>query len=668
MQYFQVMEQRSLPVLRENFGMVVAAFAITCVLFPYQRGAAEVAPYGAWESPQSAADIFAGTDHVSELFADGDQIYFIEKRASADGRNVLVRLNANNTPEQLTDSAISIRSRVHEYGGRPYVVDGGNIYYSEFSDQKIYLRSADSKPQALTRDGLRYMECVVDRRHKQLLCVREDHREAGEPTNTLVAISLVGDEETILFQGTDFVRTPELSPDEKSVAFVTWSHPNMPWDDTQLRVLTFAEDGSARSVVEVPQSGGVSIKQPKYAADGTLYFVADFDNWWTLYRLNPAGQPALVLDQELEIQSYGIVNDTEAIITYQKKGLAHVARVDLANGEMTNIGEHFSSADSVTVASDAIYFRGATPSTQESIYTITGNGYKKIYEPSGPRIPAENLSEPIYITFPTGTNEEAYGFLYPPRNASFKGNEGSLPPLIVEVHGGPVSKATSKFEPEIQFWTSRGFAVFDVNHRGSTGYGRAFRKKLYPNWGIVDLEDASNGVQWLADNGYIDADRVAIRGGSAGGYTTLGAMAFRDTFKAGASYFGVSDLEVLTKETHKYESRYLDQLIGPYPEEKSIYLERSPIHSIDRIQEPLLLLQGLDDEVVPPNQSQMIFDALVENCVPVAYIAFEGEGHGFRKPHNKIKALNAELDFYGQVFGFEPAGDLERIPLVKCKE
>lgn len=656
-----------MPSIGKNIGILTAVVIVTSSLFP-QQGNAEVAPFGTWESPHSAADIFAGTDYVAELFAADGHLYFIEKRATANGRNILVRLDEENKPVQLTDSAISVRSRVHEYGGRPYVVADDVVYYSQLSDQKIYRRSADGKSAALTRDGLRYMECVVDRRHEQLVCVREDHRDAGEPVNTLVAINLNNGAETILFAGTDFVRTPQLSPDDGSVAFVTWSHPNMPWDDTELRVLTFAENGSARSVAEIPQPGGVSIKEPMYAPDGTLYFVADFDNWWTLYRLDPDGAPSLVLDQELEIQSFGFESATAAIIAYVQDGLANVARVDLTTGEMQNIGERFSSADSVTVSSDAIYFRGATPSSRESIYKITDGNYEKVYEPAGPSIAAEHLSEPMYFAFPTEDGEEAYGFYYPPTNAGYEGAADTLPPLIVEVHGGPVSKTTSKLEPEIQFWTSRGFAVFDVNHRGSTGYGRAFRKTLYPNWGIVDLEDASNGVKWLADNGYVDPGRVAIRGGSAGGYTTLGAMAFMDTFKAGASYYGVSDLEVLAKETHKFESRYLDQLIGPYPEAKAIYLERSPIYSIDEINEPLLLLQGLDDEVVPPNQSQMIFDALVENCVPTAYIAFEGEGHGFRQPQNKIKALNAELDFYGQVFGFEPAGDIERIPLVTCSQ
>ena len=626
-----------------------------------------IAPYGAWESPLTAASMFEGADSVSYLFVDDDRLYFIERRASANGRNILVRLNENSNPEQLTSSDISVRSRVHEYGGRPYLIDGDDIYYSQFNDQKIHKRLPGGETQALTIEGLRYMECVADHEHNQLICVREDHRGEGEAVNTLVGVSLTdGGEGEILFQGTDFVSSPQMSPDEKTVAFITWSHPNMRWDDTQLRILTLGEDGSAESVSEVPQEGNVSIRIPKYSENGTLYFIADFENWWTLYRLDENGSPLLVLDQEIEVGSYGFESDTEAVITYSKDGLKHLARVDLTTGEMANIGDSFANAGSIAVASSGVYFKGATPYSRYFIYKLKGDRYEVVYKPDGPTIAAEYLSNPQYVTFSTGTNEKAYGFFYSPKNPNFKGPDESLPPLIVKVHGGPVGATSSTLNPDVQFWTSRGFAVFDVNHRGSTGYGRAFRKKLYPNWGVVDIEDASNGVNWLSAQGYVDADKVAIRGASAGGYTVLAAMAFQDAFKAGTSWFGISDLEALARDTHKYESRYLDQLVGPYPEMKDVYVERSPINSVDKIRAPLLLLQGLDDEVVPPSQSQMIFDALKKNCVPTAYLAFEGEGHGFRQPANRIKALNAELDFYGQIFGFLPTGNIERIHLVEC--
>jgi dipeptidyl aminopeptidase/acylaminoacyl peptidase len=629
------------------------------------------AAFGAWESPITAASIFEAADSVSYLTTENDQVYFIESKAAADGKNILFKLDSNNDGVQLSSDQSSVRSRVHEYGGRPYLVDGEDIYYSQFKDQKIYRISEGVEPQAITDDKLRYMDCIADKKNNRLICVREDHRGIAEPENTLVAVS-IGDssEDEILFAGSDFVSSPSLSPDGNSVAFITWSHPNMPWDDTQLRILKFASDGSVKTVIDVPQNGNVAIKNPEYAKDGLLYFVADFDNWWTLYRFDDSVAqnkvPEKVLDKQIEVRSYAIENDTSAIIAYSKEGEDHLARVNLSTGEMENIGHAFSSVDSISVTSDAAYFIASTPYSDNAIYHLKGNVYQKVYQPSSPEIDKDFLSVPQPIVFPTGVNETAYGFYYPPKNHHFIGPKGTLPPLIVKVHGGPVGATNSSLNPSIQFWTSRGFAVFDVNHRGSTGYGRMFRKKLYPNWGIVDVEDASNGVKWLASQDFIDADKVAIRGGSAGGYTTLAAMAFQNVFKAGTSYFGISDLEILARDTHKFESRYLDQLIGPYPEMKSVYDQRSPINSVENITAPLLLLQGLDDKVVPPNQSEMIFNALKDNCVATAYISFEGEGHGFRKPANNIKALNSELSFYGQVFGFVPAGGIEPVQLVTC--
>ena len=629
------------------------------------------AAYGTWESPITAASIFEASDNVSYLTVENNQLYFIESKASANGKNILFKLNESNIAIQLTSSEVSVRSRVHEYGGRPYLVNGKDIYYSEFSDQKIYRLSQNSSLKAITAQGLRYMECIVDQKNNRLICVREDHRAIGEPINTLVAINLnEASKETILFEGTDFVSAPNLSPDGNSVAFITWSHPNMPWDDTQLRVINFSEDGSVEGVVEVPQDGNVSIKNPQYSINGTLYFIADFENWWTLYHIgkSPKEQkkPQKVLDKNIEINSYGIENNNYAIIAYTKDGADHIARVNLATGEMTNVGDVFSSADSITVANGTVYFRASTPSSGNAIYQLTANNYEKIYQPSGPEIKKGFLSVPQLIEFPTGMNEIAYGFYYAPQNSHFTSANNTLPPLIVKVHGGPVASTDSSLNPGIQFWTSRGFAVFDVNHRGSTGYGRSFRKKLYPNWGVFDVEDASSGVKWLACESFIDADKVAIRGGSAGGYTTLAALAFQDVFKAGTSYYGISDLGILASDTHKFESRFLDQLIGPYPEMKSVYDQRSPINSVENITAPLLLLQGLDDKVVPPNQSELIFNALKDNGIDTAYITFEGEGHGFRQPANNIKALNSELSFYGQVFGFVPAGNIEAVQLIKC--
>ncbi len=618
-----------------------------------------VAPYGSWESPLTAATIFESSDNIAYLTAENGSLYFIESRAANNGRNMLVALDQHKKPQPLTNPALSVRSRVHEYGGRPYLIAGDDIYYSNFTDQKLYKLTPGQEAAALTPAGLRYMDCIADLNHQQIICVREDHRAEGEAVNTLVAIDMNnGGEGRILFEGTDFVSGPSLSPDGRSVAFITWSHPNMPWDDTQLRIIELDSNGSAT---------GAALRSATFSSDGTLYFVADWSNWWVLYRVDEDGLPELLIDQPIEMGSFTFENDSSILLTYSREGSSQLARLDLTTGALKDIGKPFSSAGAVTLNGDNVYFIASTPDSKHAIYHLDNDSYHKVYEPNGPSIEPKYLSEPQAITYSTGDNEEAYGFFYPPGNADFAGPKNALPPLIVKVHGGPVAATSSTLDPSIQFWTSRGFAVFDVNHRGSTGYGRAFRKKLYPNWGIVDIEDVANGTRWLAEQKYVDSNKLAIRGGSAGGYTVLAALAFENVFKAGTSYFGISDLEILARDTHKFESRYLDQLIGAYPEKKDVYLQRSPIYSVDNISAPLLILQGLDDEVVPPNQSEMIFEALKKNGIPTAYIPFEGEGHGFRQPANNIKALNSELDFYGQIFGFTPAGDPQQVELIRRK-
>ncbi len=631
------------------------------------------APFGSWVSPLTAASIFESSDSISYLSASHGSLHFIESRAENNGRNMLVELDENQRAVPLTDPELSVRSRVHEYGGRPYLVVGEDIYYSGFEDQQIYKLSPGGEPLAITPEGLRYMECIVDERRQRVICIREDHRGAGEAVNTLVAISLEGrsateNEGVILFQGSDFVSSPALSPDGDSVAFITWSHPNMPWDDTELRVIRFDSSGAVSDLSEVGKTTGTAFGQPAFSKDGTLYFTAEWSNWQVLYRLGDNLKPELISDQQVEMNSFAFEGNSSVVVTYASNGLSHLARIDLASGRMEEIGPPFSTAGELAGTNGRLYFVASTPDTKRAIYELNGDNYDVIYQPNGPKIESDYLSLPQPVVYPTGEDEQAYGFFYAPRNADYHGPQGALPPLIVKVHGGPVGATSSTLDPGIQFWTSRGFAVFDINHRGSTGYGRSFRKKLYPNWGVVDIEDVANGAKWLADNDYVDGDKLAIRGGSAGGYTVLAALAFQQIFKAGTSYFGISDLEILAQDTHKFESRYPLQLIGAYPQDKEVYRARSPIYSVDDIDAPLLLLQGLDDEVVPPNQSQMIFEALKKNCIPTAYIPFDGEGHGFRQPANNVRALNSELDFYGQIFGFVPAGNIKRVELVRCKQ
>jgi len=629
------------------------------------KSSATTATYGSWVSPITAASIFESSDSIGYLSAGDDALYFLESQAAANGRSVLLKLGTNHEARQITSSEISVRSRVHEYGGKPYLVAGDSVFYSNFADQKLYRITAGAEPEALTPEGLRYMECVADPAHQQLICVREDHRREGEAVNTLVAVDMsTGGEGRILFEGTDFVSAPVLSPDGGTVAFITWSHPNMPWDDTQLRVAGLDNDGALASVSDIPQTGNVAMRQAAYGPDGTLYFMADWSDWWSLYRVNKDGEVRQIVDQAVEMGSFALKDERTAIIACGSSGSGFLARLDLQTGQFDRIGGTFAAVGAVTAVAGRIYFMGSTERSRFAIYQLLDEEFELIYQPGGPTIDPDYLSTPQAISYPTGDAEQSHGFFYPPRNVDFVGLPETLPPLIIKVHGGPVAATSGTFDPAIQFWTSRGFAVLDVNHRGSTGYGRAFRKRLYPNWGLVDIEDVANGASWLARQGLVDENKRAIRGGSAGGYTVLAALAFQDVFQAGTSYYGISDLEILSRDTHKFESRYLDQLIGTYPSERDVYVSRSPIHAVDKIKAPLLLLQGLDDQVVPPNQSEMIFEALKKNAVPTAYIPFAGEGHGFRQPANNIRALNAELDFYGQIFDFTPAGDLEPVQLI----
>ena len=635
---------------------------------------ATVAPYGSWRSPLTAASLFRARNSVSYLSFSEGALYFIERQAAAKGRNILFRMEHKKQPVQQTPGFISVRTRVHEYGGMPYFIDGTDIYYSNFTDQKIYRISSGQDALAITPDSLRYMSCIADDQRKQLICIREDHRGEGEAINTLVAIDMkAGGEGKVLFEGTDFVAFPTVVADSGRIAFITWSHPNMPWDNTQLQVARISADGLLEELNTIsqrkPEGDGknASINSPQYSDNGTLYFLADWSDWGTLYRLNEAGLPELVLDMNIEIQSYILENDSTALISYAQKGQVRLARVNLNTGTLQNIGAEFSRLGDFVCGNGGVYFLASTMRRQGEIYYLKEDKFEVVYSPATNTQPNGYFSEPESIIFSTGTQEFAHGFFYAPQNQDYSGPDKQLPPLIVKVHGGPVGASSSTLDLSTQFWTSRGFAVFDVNHRGSTGFGREFRKKLYPNWGVIELEDVAAGVRWLVQQGLVDGNRAAIRGGSAGGYTVLASLAFMDIFRAGTSYFGISDLEVLTRDTHKFESRYLDQLVGPYPESRAIYRARSPIHSVDNISVPLLLLQGLEDKVVPPNQSELIFEALKANCVPVAYLAFAGEGHGFRKPENNIRALNAELSFYGQVFGFEPSGNLEPLSLKACK-
>lgn len=628
------------------------------------------APYGSWPSPVKPSNVSTAGISYSELQVVGDTLYWLENRPNEEGRACIVERQSDGSIRDLTPAPFNVRTAVHEYGGGSWLKTGSALFFCNYSDQQIYRVSDNEPPSSLTPgdNGFRYADFAMDEDRGNLYCIREDHSGNAEAVNTLVMLDArEGGKGEIIFEGTDFVAAPRLSPDGSELAWISWNHPKMPWDETTLHLAKLDKEGRAKSVETLKSPEPASILQPTWSPDSKLHFVADWENWWNLYcwedgeskRLHAHeaefGWPAWIFS----LQNYTLLSENLAFVSYGKMGEWFTGELDLKTGALTTIGEAWSSVRSVTRTNKGAAFFAERPNAATGLYEIVQGKIHTIFEPNEIGLDQRDISVPEAIAFPTSDGETAYGFYYPPANKSFEGPQGKAPPLFVKVHGGPTTATTSAYSSRTQYWTNRGFAVLDLNYRGSTGFGRTYRHKLQGTWGIADVEDAIHGAQYLVSEGSADKDKLAISGGSAGGYTVLSALTFHDTFTAGASYFGVSDVEALAADTHKFESRYVDGLIGPYPEAIDIYRERSPIHATEKLNVPLLLLQGLEDKVVPPSQSEDIYKALKSKGVPVAYIAFEKEGHGFRIAANIEKSLEAELHFYGRAFDFTPADAAE---------
>ncbi|NEO59935.1 MAG: S9 family peptidase [Moorea sp. SIO4G2] len=628
---------------------------------------AHLAPYGSWKSPITADMIVQGSVRLGSIALDQKDVYWIEGRPAEAGRNVIVRRTPDGKSVDLTPEPFNARTRVNEYGGAAFAVKDGTIYFSNFADQRLYQQTPNSKPQPLTPiANWRYGDGVIDQQRGRIICVGENHTVDGEPVNTLVSISLEnGEDIQVLASGCDFYSSPRLSPDCSKLAWLSWNHPNMPWDGTQLWVAPILTDGSIGVAEAI--AGGVdeSVFQPEWSPDGVLYFVCDRTNWWNLYRWQPTqGEIEPLCEMEAEfglpqwvfgMSTYGFDGANRIICTYTQAGNWYLASIDLKTKQRSVIATPYTSISDLKVADNqAVFIAGSVTEASAIVQLDLTNGQINVLRNKRElAIDTGYLSRPQAIAFPTTNGLTAYGFFYPPQNKDYTAPKSEKPPLIVKSHGGPTAATSSAFNLKIQYWTSRGFAMLDVNYGGSTGYGRDYRQRLKNNWGIVDVDDCTNGAQYLAEQGLVDGERLAIAGGSAGGYTTLAALTFRDVFKAGASYYGISDLEVLAKDTHKFESRYLDGLIGPYPERKDLYQQRSPIHFTDQLSCPVIFFQGLEDKVVPPSQAEMMVAALKAKGLPVAYVTYEGEQHGFRKAETIKRTLEGELYFYSRVFGFE---------------
>lgn len=656
--------------------MVAGKFVLglAAAVLPGLAMSVETTPYGTWRSPLSAAaTVAASAGRPGNLSAAGGRVYWTESRPAEGGRNALVAVLPGATPVELTSSGANVRTRVHEYGGAPYVVAGDHVYYSQFDDQRLYELRPGHKRRAVTAKGLRYADCAVLRASPApvLACVREEHLPSGEVRNALVRLDTAREGAgEVLYGESDFVSSPRVSPDGKRLAFVVWDHPNMPWDTTRLIVGDLAP-GGLKNLQVVAGGEDESVQEPRWAADGTLYFVSDRSDFWNLYRLGADGAAQTIAPRAAEFAgpawnfgqaNYALLSDRTALVRYGIDGRDRLAVLDLVTQALTELPLPYATYEQLTRLDDERAVLVADSATGPSVVLVvdaTQRSATVLHAAKGATaIDGNGVSTGEAIEFPTTGGRTAHAFYYAPRNPGFSAPPGTLPPLIALVHGGPTAQATPDYSPAIQFWTSRGFAVVDVNYGGSSGYGRAYRQRLNGQWGVVDVEDVQAAVRYLISTGRADPQRTAIRGGSAGGYTVLLALATSDVFRAGADYYGISDMTALAKDTHKFESRYLDTLIGPLPQAQALYDARSPLNHLDGFRVPLIVFQGADDPVVPPSQSERIVNALRARSAPVAYLLFPGESHGFRRSENIVRALESELAFYGRVFGFRPADEL----------
>ncbi|MGA9531825.1 MAG: S9 family peptidase [Anaerolineales bacterium] len=645
------------------------------------------APYGSWASPISAQDVaqagMSARGSLSCLRISNGRPYWLHLRADLGGRYELLTIHGGGEPIDLLPNEYNARTLVHEYGGGDFAVQDGIVYFTNYDDQRLYRLEPGGEPQPITPEppsplAVRYADPAVHPTGDWLVAVMEDHRGSGEAANSLVALPTDGQQAPmVIASGHDFYSNPRFNREGDRLCWLTWDHPNMPWDGSELWLAAVEDGNRLGQPLHIAGSDAISLFQPEWGPDGNLYYVSDRSGWWNLYRWDGEAEQALApMEAEFgapawsfALSRYAFLSKGRIACIYTQDGLDHLALLDIENGQLSDLDVPFTAFRPSQLRSDGentLWFIASSPTRTQALYSMSvddGTTLTRLHQPVRAGIGPEYIAAPEVLDYPTANGKTAHAIYYPPVNADYRAPTDTLPPLMVVTHGGPTSAAVVQLNLGVQFWTSRGFAVADVNYGGSTGYGRDYRERLNGNWGVVDVQDGLNVARHLAEQGRVDPNRLVIRGGSAGGYTTLAALTFHDTFTAGASYYGVADLESLAIDDHKFESRYLLGLVGPYPQAKSIYDARSPILHTDQLSCPLILLQGAEDKVVPPEQSRIMAAALEEKGIPYAYLEFEGEQHGFRRAQTVIRSLLAEWYFYSRVFGFELQEEVEPIEI-----
>ncbi|MHB8405039.1 MAG: S9 family peptidase [Gammaproteobacteria bacterium] len=619
---------------------------------------------GSWASPLGAARIAAGNLRLMQPHIAGDCVYWVESRPAENGRGVLVRKRMGESRQDLTPPPFSVRSRAHEYGGGAYAISSDSAFFVNDSDQQIYrLPVTGGAPHQLTTArNCRFADLLPDERHRRLVCVCEDHtEESAQPVNSLVSVALRDGALTTLVRGYDFYSSPAMHPGGGQLAWLGWNHPHMPWDACELWLAELDAAGDVQNPRCIAGGADESVFQPQFAPDGGLYFISDRDGFWNIYKYTD-GKTHSVTREPMDhgfaqwlfgMSSYGFMADGRLCATRLRQGCSELLRIG-AGGEAQVLAGNFTQIEHLHLHGNKLVLLAGDPTHRLAVMLVEGQQSTVLNETED-LVPAEFLSTPEAIVYPTIDGETAHAWFYPPRNPDFCVAAAEKPPLLVKCHGGPTAMNGNGLDPRIQFWTSRGFAVADVNYRGSSGYGRAYRRRLHGQWGIKDVEDCMHAARQLVDTGRVDGERLIISGSSAGGFTVLCALAFHDFFKAGAVYYGISELASAMTDTHKFEAHYGDSLLGPWPAARDLYRARSPLYAADNINCPVIFFQGLKDRVVPPDQTQRMVQALRAKKLPVAYVTFAEEGHGFRRSENIQRAQEAELAFYARIFGFTPA-------------